>query len=110
MRAANGTSIRLCMEPPVLRILMLMIARGTHRKILHRSVGTVVRKGFDDREPGAAVGAIGERIEVSSIRDVEHLPETIGTCRDIGHDKSCLWPGLIAHFDFKSDESRTIEE
>jgi hypothetical protein len=46
----------------VQRVIVFLLTAGAHFEIPHCRIGPVVRNIFDDREAGAAVGAVGESI------------------------------------------------
>jgi hypothetical protein len=54
-------------ETPVQRIIIFTLAVRTHGKLVHGSLGSIVRNIFDDGEPGAAVGTVYEWITIAPI-------------------------------------------
>ena len=85
-RTAVGTGVRLGVEPPVERVLVLGAAAGAHLECRHRGQRPVVGNAADDREPRPAVGAVREGVPVTTVRRVHQLGEAGLTGRDVGGD------------------------
>ena len=87
MRPADGAGIGLGMETPVEGIIVLTLALRAHLEISHGRPGTVIRDALDDRETGATVGAVSERIAVTPVGGIEQLPPALGAGRDVRRDE-----------------------
>ena len=88
-RAALGTRIRLRVETPVGRIVVLTLAVGTHEELAHGGVRAVVGDVLYDAVTRAAVGAVYEGIAVASVRRIEKLTEAIAADARIRLDEGC---------------------
>src|SRR5581483_2271851 len=86
MRSALGTCERLGVKSPVARVTVLGFATSVHLPGTHRRSRAVVRQTFDDRESGAAIGAVDVGIPVSAVRRVEQLGETSFADRQVWRD------------------------
>ena len=73
LRAAGGAGDGLVVEPTCRRVGVLLLTVPAHREPVHGGEIAVVRQVPDDRETGAAVGAVGERIEMPPVLLIEHL-------------------------------------
>ena len=78
-RPALPAADRLGMKPAIKRVMIFPFTLRTQGKRLHGCLVTVVGNILNDGEAGAAVGAVYERIAVSSVGRVKQLPETIIT-------------------------------
>jgi hypothetical protein len=95
-RPTDGTRSRLRMKTAVVRILVLAAARVAHREAGHRRRGAVVGDIRCDREPGAAVRAVGERIPISAIGRIEDLAQAVVADRQIGRNRNTALRRLLA--------------
>ena len=68
---ADGTGVGLRVEPAVGGIFILLPAIRTEGKAGHGGIDPVIGNRLDDRQPGAAVGAVDEGVAVSAVRRVE---------------------------------------
>src|SRR4030042_88471 len=71
------------MEPPVSRILIFSLATCAHGKSLHGGILPVVWGIFNYCVTRPAVGTVDERISVSSISGIQHLPQAVPADRDV---------------------------
>jgi hypothetical protein len=78
----------LRVKAAVQRIFVLGLARRTHRKHGHRGLRTVVGNAPRNREARAAVGAVDEGIQVTTVVWIKQLPKTIGADSDVGGNQS----------------------
>ena len=85
--ATCGARIRLRVKATIRRVLVLLRARRAHREMAHGRLGPVVRNVLDDREPGAAVGAVGEWVSVPPIAGGDDIGDAIRTGRRVGSDR-----------------------
>ncbi len=85
--AAHRARVRLRMEPPVARILVLSPAGVAHLEAGHGGERPVVRHAPHDREPRTAVRAVRERIAIAAIRRVQQLSQALGAGRRVGRDQ-----------------------
>ncbi len=92
-RPAPGAADRLVVEPPGGRVVVLVAAVGAHREVVHGRLGAVVWQVIDDGEPGPAVGAVGERIEVAPSAWREHLSLAVVAHRRVVRDADPPLPG-----------------
>ncbi len=83
---ARGTAHRLRVEPPVGRVVVLGRARGAQCEPGHRGVRPVVGDVPHDAEPGAAVGAVEERVPVAPVGGVEQFGQTRRAGGRVGGD------------------------
>ena len=81
------------METAIQRVFVLLATGWAEGEVGHGREGTVVGQGADDRETGAAVGAIDQRVAVAPIVRVEEFAQTVLTKGDIGRNEGAL--GLI---------------
>ena len=86
-RPADRARVGLGVEAPVGRVLVLAAARGTEGEASHGRALAVVGQPLDDREPGPAVGAVGEGVVVAAVRGVEQLAAAVVAGRDVGGDQ-----------------------
>ena len=77
LRATLGAGIGLRVKTAVSRILVLALAGGAHRELLHRCQRAIIRNALDNGIPGTAVGAVYERIAIPSVSRVKQFPEAI---------------------------------
>ena len=68
---------RLGVEAAVSGILVFAATGGTEREAGHRRAASVVGDGRHDREAGAAIRAVDERVAVASIGRVEELLQAV---------------------------------
>ena len=85
-RAADGAGVGLGVKAPVQGVRVLAPAVGAHLKARHRGGGAVVRHAFDYGEARAAIGAVGERVEVPSVGGIQQFPAAVGAEREVGRD------------------------
>ena len=78
---------RLRVEPAIRGIPVLGVARRAQREGPHRGLRSVVRQLVDDRGPGPAVGAVGERIAVAPVCRVAQLGQARVAGRDVGREQ-----------------------
>ncbi len=90
---ACRTCIRLRVKAPVCGVLILPSAGIAHLEAAHGRQRPVVRDVFDNREAGATVRAVGERIAIAAIGRIEDIGDAFGAGRRIGSD------GLIVAID-----------
>ena len=85
-RAAGIAGYWLRMEATISRILILGATGRAHRKRAHRGARAVIRNAFDDRQPWAAMRAIGERIAIAPRERIEDFYYAFGAGGSIGDD------------------------
>jgi hypothetical protein len=83
---AHRTRIRLGVEAPVRRIVVLRLAIGAHHKGCHRRLGPVVGDILDDGEPRTTVGAVNEGVTITPVVRVEKLAQAIVADGHVGRD------------------------
>ena len=81
--SADGTCIGLGMKTPVFRIIVFMLALGTHGKIPHGCFGAIIGDIINNGISRAAVGAIDKRIAKTAIHWIEQLPSAVVTNRHV---------------------------
>ena len=86
-RAAVRAGVRLGVKTPVRRVVVLGPAGRAHREAGHCGVRPVVGDVAHDREAGAAVGAVGERVAKAPVGGVEQLGEAVGAGGAVGRDR-----------------------
>ena len=64
---ANSTSIWLSMKTPIQRIIVLLLASGTHGKYAHSRLVAIVGNILDNREAWATVGTVDEGIMIAPV-------------------------------------------
>ena len=91
-RTARRTGVGLGVKAPVPGVLVLRAAGGAHGKARHSGERPVIGDSAHDREAGAAVGAVDERIAVAPVRGVPQLAPAVGAHRGVGRDRGvgCL--------------------
>jgi hypothetical protein len=72
------------MEATIQWIFILSPASGTHLERCHGRGRAVVGDISDDREAGAAVGAVDERIAVAAVLRIEQLRQAVAADAYIG--------------------------
>jgi hypothetical protein len=97
-RAARRAGVRLRVEAPVGRVVVLGLAGRAHREARHRGRRPVVGHAGDDREARPAVGAVDERVAVAAVGGVEELGEAGVAGRGVGSDR-----GVGAPADARAD-------
>ena len=85
--AALRAGVGLGVEAAVARVLVLGAAARAHLEPGHRRPRTVVGDAADDREPGSAVGAVGERIPMAAVGRVGDLGQAALARRRVGRDQ-----------------------
>ena len=95
VRAAH----RLGMEPPVRRVLVLLLAGPAQREPGHRRAGPVVRQLPDDRVARPAVRAVRERVAVPPIRRIGHLLQARVARRGVRRHQHRPRPAAVAGLD-----------
>ena len=85
--AAHRTRVGLRVEAAVARVLVLPPAGRAQREAPHRRPLAVVGQVLDDREPGPAVGAVGERVVVAAVAGVEQLATAVVAGGDVRRDE-----------------------
>ena len=99
--AARRAGIWLGVEPAVVHIVIFRLAFFAHDEMFHRRVCAIIGKRIDDGEAGAAVGAVCEWIEITTIRWVENLAKAIVTGGNIWQHFGVLGAGGGAFVDFE---------
>ena len=108
-RPAVRAGVRLRMEAPVARVLVLGLAGRAHAELRHRRERSVVGDTADDREPRAAVGAVDEGIAKPAIAGVEELPQASLAGRRIGRDRCVSDVAVRALADREAAGARRLE-
>jgi len=85
-RAAGMAGDRLRVEAAVVRRPVLGGAGGAEVERPHRGSLPVVGNALDDRQPRAAMGAVGERVAVAPLKGVERLGAALRAGRGIRDD------------------------
>ena len=80
----TGTGIGLGVETPIAGIVVFRLAGPAHREGRHTGAGAIVGDGAHDREPGAAMGAVGEGVAIASAGRIADLGEAGGAGGGIG--------------------------
>jgi hypothetical protein len=106
VRAIHRTGIGLAMKAPVQGGVVLGSAALAHDKMVHRSVGAIIRQRLDDAEAGAAIGAVDKGIAMTPIVRLEDLAQTTPAGRDIRKDESGL---LTSRFAIPYDKRRVAD-
>src|SRR5579859_3799158 len=109
MRTANRAGIRLGVKTAVRRISVLRLALRTHGECLHRSVRAIVGQRLDDAETRAAMGAVCERIAVTTIFRVEHFTEALRARGNVRQHQRRLVTAGPALTDFKAGIANRIK-
>ena len=100
MRSAFPAGIGLRMEAAVGRVGVFGSAFGAHREPLHARVWAVVGQLLYDGEARSAIGAVDERVAVTSIRRVEKLRQAVVAGREVrAHEGRLLRPIVIGGAD-----------
>ena len=86
-RTAHRTRVGLRVEATVARVLVLPPAGRAQREAPHGRPLAVVGQVLDDREPGPAVGAVGERVVVAAVARVEELATAVVAGGDVRRDE-----------------------
>src|SRR6201995_2366812 len=89
------------MKSSIEGIVIFVVALRAHREMLHRSVPAIVGQCFDDGESRPAIGAVRERITVSSILGIEHFAKTICAHGNVREDQDSLLAAFLAVADLK---------
>ena len=76
-RPAGGAGVRLRVKASVARIVVLRAAALAHHERRHRRQRPVVGDAAHDREAGAAVGAVDERVAKAPVGRVEELGQAV---------------------------------
>src|SRR5262249_40365340 len=83
-RPASRTANGLSMKTAIARVVIFSRAIPAHFEPGHCGERAVVGNIANDGKSGTAVGAVNKGIEITAVRRIEHLPETVHTRRDIG--------------------------
>ena len=81
------------------RVLVFTTAGRTHLEARHRGQRPVVRQVANDREPRAAVCAVGEGVAESPVGGIEHLAPAVGAGGEIRRDRNLALDGAGAGHD-----------
>jgi hypothetical protein len=90
------------MKTSIKRIIIFAGAVVTHSKDCHGGFGPVIRNVVNDGVSWPAVGAVNERIEVSSVLWVKEFLEAIAAGCCVRGYEGCSLFALLAGFDFES--------
>jgi len=82
--AALWAGIRLGVEAAIQRVVILLLALGTHLEATHCGLGSVIRYVLNYGKAGSTVGAVSEGVEVTSVAGCQHFLEAGGTSGNIG--------------------------
>src|SRR5215207_10058440 len=85
--AADRAGVGLGVEPTISRVVVLSLALGAHLEVSHGGHGPVVGHRAGYSEPRTAVGAVGERIPVASVRRVKEFREAVLAGGDVWRDQ-----------------------
>ena len=86
MRTAQRAGVGFGVESAVGGGFVFLAAVRAEREAGHRGGGPVVGNGADDREPGAAVGAVDEGVAEPAVGGVEELGQASVASGDVGAD------------------------
>ena len=75
------------MEPSIQRVIVFRLTLRAHDELVHRGLGAIVGNILNDREAGAAVGAVGERIGKATVLRGEDLPLAILAGSNVRRDQ-----------------------
>ncbi len=97
---AFGASVRLRMKPSVSMRFVLAPARPTKLEVPHRRIRSVVGDANENRVAGAAECAVREGVEMTAIRGIEDLGQTLFASSKVWQYGralcACVVHGLIA--------------
>ena len=78
-----GTGIRLGVKATVQRVVILLLAPGTHPEAAHRGLGSVIGDILNNGKAGTTVGAVGERVAVTPVTRRQDFLETVSASGNI---------------------------
>jgi hypothetical protein len=96
VRTAGGAGIWLRVKPPIRRCFIFGAALAAQSELTHGGVPAVIGEALDNAEPGAAVGAVGEGIEIPSVAWIQHFRKTLGTGSNVRLHHGAFWPERVA--------------
>ncbi len=108
-RPALGAGVRLRVEAAVGGVLVLAPAGGAELEARHRRQRPVVGDAGDDREAGAAVGAVRERVAEAPVGGIAELGQAVGAGRDVGTDLRARPPPLRALGDLEAGTAAGLD-
>ncbi len=98
---ADGAGIGFGVKAAICGVFILGAAPGAQGKTGHGGVRPVVGDIADDRETGAAVGAVDEGVAITPVLRVFHLPQAVGAGCDVGGDEDFFPAFLLTGDDAK---------
>ncbi len=98
-RAARRAGDRLGVVAAVARVLVFRAAGRAHGEARHGRTLTVIRDAPDDRQTGAAMGAVEEWVAIPAVRGIEKLAQAIPAGCDVRRDEDRAGPIEIAGLD-----------
>lgn len=98
-----AAGVGLGMKTPVRRVCIFPCTILTQRKCRHAGAFAVIGQGFNDAEPGTAVGAIDKGIPIAPVARVKQLRQTVRTGGCIRQDGT----RLIARLRYLNDKTLT---
>ena len=85
-RAAHWAGVGLGVETAVRRILVFAQAIGAHREDRHGGLRAIVGDVLNDAVTRAAIGAVGEGIEIAAVGGIGEIGVAIVAGADVGRD------------------------
>ena len=109
MRATHRAGIGLGVKPPVSGIRIFGPAFIAHFKFRHGGVRAIIGEFFYNAEPGAAIGAVGKRIQVTPVVWIKDVCQAIRACGNIRQNKGGFFSFVITGSDFKHRKSCRVQ-
>src|SRR4030095_7091064 len=97
LRPALRARIRLRMKTAVRWIVILRATCRAHDQTRHGRERAVVRNVLDDRVPRSAIGAVDERIKISTVGGIQKFAEAVCTGCDVRRNRGA-WANLRSAF------------
>src|SRR5262245_24388338 len=86
VRPTLRTGVGLGVEASVQWVIVLALARRTHRKMAHGGVWPIVGHCLQNAKPRSTVRAGDKRVTIAPVLWSEKLLEALCTCRDVRQD------------------------
>jgi hypothetical protein len=97
------------MKSAIQGICVFSLTFIAHDEIGHRCIGPIVRQFFDNGKPGAAMGAVYERVKISTIIRIEDFGQTVRAGTDVRKNKRGFFAGGVTFSDLENSMAHRVK-